>query len=91
MSPRDGRAWRLGLPANAGRGGWAGGTALAGRSGAGVGVVSRRGAPARCSGAGGAMLEVDPLPSALPALRVDPPPLAPHHQPHERWPSLPCG
>ena len=36
------------------------------------------------------MLEVNPFPPAFLHLQVDPPPWAPHHQPHERWPSLSC-
>ena len=70
---------RLGLPANARCGRWADGRVLAGCSCGAVLMVSWRGALARCSGARGAMLEVDPLPSVLFDLWVDLPPWA---QPH---------
>lgn len=70
--------------------GWADGRVLAGWSCDATAMVSWRGALAQCSGAKGAMLDVSPLPLVLLELQMDPPAWDPHHQPHERWPSLPC-
>ena len=70
MSPQDSQAWRPGLPAN-GRCG-----SRAAHSWDAAAMVSWRRALAQCSGARGAMLEVDPIPSVLLDLQVDPPPQA---------------
>lgn len=72
-------------------GGWAHSRVLAGCSCNTALMVSWKGALEYCSGAKGAMLEVDPLQLVLLDLWVDPPPWAPHHQWHEQWPLLLCG
>lgn len=82
VSLQDSQVWRLGLPAHGRCGGWADGRVLAGCSCDAVLMVSWRGVQAWCSGARGAMLEVDPLPLVL-DLWVDPSPWASHQQPHE--------
>ena len=86
VSLRAGEARRAGVPASARCGGRADGRALARRSYGTASMVLWRGALARWRGARGAILEVDPPPSAPPHLEVDPPPWAPHHQLHKRWP-----
>ena len=79
VSPQGGWVRRLGLPANSRCGGWATCSCSAGHFCDTAAMVSWREALAWHRGARAAVLEVDPLPSVLLHLWVDPSPWAPNH------------